>query len=148
VASDTAPGSERGVSIRTAAVTDVDSVLTLWRLAETAPSTTDDASALNLLTDTNPDTLLVAEDNDTIVGTLIVAFDGWRGNMYRLAILPEYRRRGHARHLVDEGERRLRQRGVRRITALVAHEQPGATQFWEAVGYNLDRYTVRHVKTL
>jgi ribosomal protein S18 acetylase RimI-like enzyme len=101
---------------------------------------------LNLLIDTNPDTLLVAEDNDTIVGTLIVAFDGWRGNMYRLAILPEYRRRGHARHLVDEGERRLRQRGVRRITALVAHEQPGATQFWEAVGYNLDRYTVRHVK--
>jgi ribosomal protein S18 acetylase RimI-like enzyme len=148
MASETGPGSERGVSIRTATVADVELILALWLLAETAPSTTDDASALNLLIETNPDALLLAEDNDTIIGTLIAAFDGWRGNMYRLAVLPEYRRRGLARDLVDKGEQRLRQQGVRRITALVAHEQPGATRFWETTGYHLDRHTARHMKTM
>jgi len=79
---------------------------------------------------------------------LIAASDGWRGNMYRLAVLFEYRRRGVASALVDEGEQRLRHRGVRRVTALVAHEQTGATQFWESLGYQFDRHTVRHVKTV
>ena len=32
--------------------------------------------------------LLGAERDHHIVGTLIVAWDGWRGNMYRLAVLP------------------------------------------------------------
>ena len=40
-------------------------------------------------------------------GTVIASWDGWRGAMYRLAVLPSLRRRGIAAALVDEGERRL-----------------------------------------
>ncbi len=39
-----------------------------------------------------------------IVATLIAAWDGWRGNMYRLAVAPELRREGIARTLVEAGE--------------------------------------------
>jgi ribosomal protein S18 acetylase RimI-like enzyme len=97
---------------------------------------------------TNPEALIVAVDTDRIVGTLIAVFDGWRGNMYRLAVHPDYQRRGIGRALVEEGEKRLRQRGVRRVTALVAHEQRGATELWVASGYGVDPYTSRYVKTL
>ena len=34
----------------------------------------------------SPAALLVAERDGEIVGVLIAAWDGWRGNMYRLAV--------------------------------------------------------------
>jgi ribosomal protein S18 acetylase RimI-like enzyme len=90
----------------------------------------DDVDGLRTLFDSDPRSVLVAQHDGDIVGALIATFDGWRGNMYRLAVRPEYRRRGIARALVSAGESRLQSRGARRITALVAHEQAGASEFW------------------
>jgi ribosomal protein S18 acetylase RimI-like enzyme len=94
--------------------------------------------------------LLVAEDGDDgmVVGTLIAAWDGWRGNMYRLAVAEEHRRQGVARELVAAGERLLEARGARRITALVPREDAPATGFWRAAGYARDAVWARHVKNL
>jgi ribosomal protein S18 acetylase RimI-like enzyme len=137
-----------GVLIRTGTAEDISQVLWLWRDAETSPSTTDDPGGLFLLLATDTGALLVAECAEQIVGVLIATFDGWRGNMYRLAVLPTHRRRGVARMLVFEGEHRLRSLGARRITALVAHELDGAEQFWSSVGYGADPHTKRFAKTL
>jgi ribosomal protein S18 acetylase RimI-like enzyme len=49
---------------------------------------------------------------------------------------------------VEEVERRLRAKGARRITALVAKSEEHAPAFWEAVGYANDERIQRHVKTL
>jgi ribosomal protein S18 acetylase RimI-like enzyme len=68
---------------------------------------------------------------------LIAAWDGWRGNMYRLGVLPEYRRRGIGSDLVRAGERHLRSRGAHRVVAAVGQENVDATEFWRAVGYEI-----------
>jgi GNAT superfamily N-acetyltransferase len=102
------------LSIRSGTDDDIPDVLRLWRDAGTAPSATDDRDGLSVLLATDPDALLVAQSEGLIVGALIASFDGWRGNMYRLAVLPTYRRHGTARSLALEGERRLR--SVRRPT--------------------------------
>jgi ribosomal protein S18 acetylase RimI-like enzyme len=133
--------------LRTGTYDDVPDVLMLWREADTAPSTTDDADGLNLLLSAAPSALLIAEYQGQIVGTLVASFDGWRGNLYRLAVQPAHRHRGVARSLVIEGEHRLRSAGARRITALVAHELDGAEGFWTAAGYGPDSHTTRFVKT-
>jgi len=72
-------------------------VLAVWRAAEVVPSVSDDAGSLRRLLDTSDDALLIAEVDGRVVGTLIAAWDGWRGNLYRLAVLPSWRRRGIAR---------------------------------------------------
>ena len=77
----------------------------------------------------------MAEWGGRMVGTLIAAWDGWRGNMYRLAVVPDVRRRGIATALVGEGERRLRARRCRRISALVVDTDVHAVDFWTDVGY-------------
>jgi ribosomal protein S18 acetylase RimI-like enzyme len=41
--------------------------------------------------------LIVAVAEDEIIGTLLGAFDGWRGNMYRLVVHPSRRRQGIGR---------------------------------------------------
>ena len=80
------------------------------------------------------DALLVAELGGAVVGAVIAAFDGWRGNIYRLAVAPAVRRRGIGGRLVEAGEERLRALGAPRVSALVAFEDAHARGFWEAVG--------------
>lgn len=92
--------------------------------------------------------LLVAELYGEIVGSLIAAWDGWRGNMYRLAVLPSHRRRGIARALVDAGHEELRSKGARRVTALVPLAQEEAVGLWLNIGYERDAQISRFVRDL
>ena len=122
-------------AIRIAVETDADDVLALWRAAGAVPSATDDAASIRALIAFDPGALLVAEIDDALVGSLIAGWDGWRGNMYRLAVHPEYRRRGIASVLVRAGEARLRALGCRRITALVVGDHESAVGLWTSAGY-------------
>jgi len=127
---------------------DVRAVLAFWLDATAEPSTTDDADGLHALLVRSPGALVLALDGDTIVGTIIAGWDGWRGTLYRLAVLPAYRRRGIASALVSEAERWLRGQGVRRMH-LIASRAGGETaeSFWISARYE-PTDQVRFVKDL
>ncbi|HZR15021.1 MAG TPA: GNAT family N-acetyltransferase [Acidimicrobiia bacterium] len=131
--------------VRRATPADVRSVLSLWTRAAAAPSVTDDEESLQRMAARGA--LFVAETDDTIVGSVIATFDGWRGNVYRLAVDPRYRRRGVARRLVEHGERHLADQGCVRVSALVVRDEPAATSLWSALGYELQDAMLRFVKT-
>ena len=121
---------------------EAEALLALWQAAETSPSITDTVTDIRGAIESAV-SVLVAEADRRIVGSLIATFDGWRGNMYRIAVHPHYRRRGIGRALVKEGERRLVRQGVKRITALVEEKYPWATAFWSDVGYEIEPGIVR-----
>jgi ribosomal protein S18 acetylase RimI-like enzyme len=83
-----------------------------------------------------------------VAGALIAAFDGWRGNLYRLAVAPSRRREGLARALVEAGEQRLRALGAPKATALVGRGDEAAEALWRAVGYRDDVGIGRWVRRL
>ncbi len=120
----------------------------MWAAAGAPPTVTDDVAALEALLNKDGEALIVVCSDDQIVGTLVAAWDGWRGNMYRLAVRPKFRRRGLARALVAEGERRLRGQGCRRITALVLGDEAHAFEFWSAAGYDVQPEMERFRKNL
>ena len=137
-------------AIRPCRSEDAAAVLELWMLARSEHATTPDrAEDIERLIADTPSVLLVAENSaGEIVGALIAGWDGWRGNMYRLAVHPEHRRQGIARRLLDAGEAHLRGLGARRVTALVAHDDAVAAAFWDSVGYPVDLEIGRRVRNL
>jgi len=116
--------------IRPATVDDIEAVIALWTdvVLDSFHDGPDDVRRL-LVRD--PDALLIAEDDGgRVVGTLIVGWDGWRGNLYRMAVAPAARRKRVAAALVAEGERRLADAGCRRISAVVVRDDEAAPAFW------------------
>jgi ribosomal protein S18 acetylase RimI-like enzyme len=133
-------------TIRSAGEEDIAAVLDLWAAAGSLPSVTDSCDGLARLLATDPQALLVAELDGVLVGSLIAAWDGWRGSFYRLAVSPEDRRKGLATMLLREGERRLRERGAVRLTAIVADDEAGVMDFWQAAGYECQKHRARFVR--
>jgi len=136
------------LSIRACRLEDLGGVLELWQQAAATPSVTDTGDDLRRAVADGPAHVLVAEVNGRLIGSIIGTFDGWRGNIYRLVVHPDYRRHGVARALVAEVERKMAEQGAKRITALVEKDHPLAMNFWEAVGYRVDERIVRRVRMI
>lgn len=128
---------------------DAQTVLDLWARERSGhASTADRLDDVERLLADSPAALLVAVLNDEVIGALIAAWDGWRGNMYRLAVREKHRRKGIGVALVRAGEDYLGSRGACRITALVAFDDAAAGAFWESAGYPRDREIGRRVRNL
>ena len=118
--------------IRPARGDELAAVLRLWQKSGvTPPSVTDSIDGLTRLISEPGGILLVAIIDGQIVGSVIGGWDGWRGNIYRLAVTPEYRRRGIARRLVAEISSALIGKGAARLSALVEREHRCAIDFRE-----------------
>ncbi len=139
------------IPIRPCREEETPAVLELWQRAQATPSATDNPEQLRRLCREPGAAFLVAVDGGRIVGSVIGGWDGWRGNIYRLAVDPEHRRRGLAQSLVEEAERWLVGRGARRIAAIVEGHNPLGIGFWDslkAIGYEREPGVLRYVKTL
>lgn len=111
-------------TIRNAIEEDIQAVLELWAAADSPPSVTDSLDGLTRLLAADPQALLVAEHDGVLTGSLVAAWDGWRGSFYRLAVSPEHRRKGLATMLLREGERRLREPMRSAISSLREPSRP------------------------
>jgi GNAT superfamily N-acetyltransferase len=126
---------------------EAQALLDLWARAGVTSSPTDSIVDLQVVISDPAAHVLVARVENDIIGCVIGTFDGWRGNIYRLAVVPEFRRHGVARQLVSELEEWLSARGAKAINALVEKDHSWATGFWDYVGYDEDPRMARYVKT-
>jgi ribosomal protein S18 acetylase RimI-like enzyme len=141
--------SVSGFIVRACRPNEASAVLELWEQTHSEfASTPNRLDDVQRLLSKDADSLLVADAEGAILGALIAASDGWRGNMYRLAVHADHRRSGIGLALVRAGERHLRRQGANRVTALVAYENYIAASFWEAAGYPQDQEIGRRVRNL
>lgn len=136
------------ITLRPCAESDIGAVLALWRVAEAVPRPTDHRGALLLRLQRDRPLFQLAWDGPVLVGSLMGGWDGWRGNMYRLAVHPVYRRQSVARRLIATVEVELRALGAERITSPAFVGEPGAATLWTAAGYLPDPSTARYAKSL
>ena len=118
---------------------DYDALVDLWKQAglEYRPNGRDSKLSIVVQMSLDPELFLGAFQNGRLIGSVIATFDGRRGWVNRLAIVPEERRKGVAKALIARAEKLLRQRGAMIIGAHVERENTASLQFFESCGYNL-----------
>lgn len=102
--------------------------------------------SLRRLVERDPNALVVAEEDGALVGSVIAAWDGWRGTIYRLAVAPSHRREGVGRDLLSHAEEQLRAVGAARLQAIVVETDSVATAFWRASDWDEQVERLRFTK--
>jgi ribosomal protein S18 acetylase RimI-like enzyme len=137
------------VAYRNAVAADADAVLAFWATAaEDSHRPPDSADAVRRLVARDPEALILAVDNDVVVGSVIVGWDGWRCHLYRLAVAPTHRRQGIGRELVARAEARFASYGGTRADAMVLDDNDQAHRVWATAGYAPQPEWSRWVKPL
>ncbi|UCG43691.1 MAG: GNAT family acetyltransferase [candidate division WOR-3 bacterium] len=112
-----------------------EALLALWQACgilawDPAPKTT-----IHKKVSHSPEGFLIGMTEGNLVASLIVGYDGLRGWLYRLAVLPGYRHRGIARALVEHAENWLRDQGCVRVKLQVEPRGQDAVGFYRELGY-------------
>ncbi|WP_049476274.1 GNAT family N-acetyltransferase [Streptococcus constellatus] len=85
----------------------------------------------------NPQTCLVAVENQIIIGAILVGFDGRRAYIYHTAVHPNYRRRGIARQLVETVLTVLDELKIHKVALVVFKRNAEGNKFWEKLGFSV-----------
>jgi N-acetylglutamate synthase len=110
----------------------------LWKQAglEYRPNGRDSKLSIVIQMSMDPELFLGAFEDGRLIGSVIATFDGRRGWINRLAIVPEERRKGVAKALIARAEKLLRQRGAMIIGAHVERENAASLRLFENSGYS------------
>ncbi len=96
----------------------------------------------------NPLTNFVAEEDNRIIGVILSGHDGRRGYIYHTTVLPQYRKQGIGRKLVEHAMQALKEEGINK-TALVAFSRnEKGNAFWEKMGFTERHDLVYRNKTV
>jgi ribosomal protein S18 acetylase RimI-like enzyme len=86
----------------------------------------------------DPARFLVGEFDGEVVATCMAGYEGHRGWINYLAVLPRYQRRGIASRMMEEAERILRAAGCPKINLQVRAANREVIRFYESIGYVAD----------
>ncbi|UIJ44704.1 GNAT family acetyltransferase [Sphingomonas cannabina] len=120
--------------IRTAKAEDQAAVVALWRECGLTRPWNDPDRDFVLAADGPASTVLVAERDGRIAGSVMTGFDGHRGWVYYLAVAPDARRAGLGRMLMAAAEAWLRERGAPKVQLMVREGNDAALAFYAALG--------------
>lgn len=127
------------MKIRKMLISDYDEVYALWMsCAGMGLNNLDDSrDGINKFIKRNPDTCFVAENDNQLVGVIMVGNDGRRGYIYHTAVNPQYRKQGIARRLVDTAMQALEQCGINKAALVVFDKNENGNEFWEKLGFTV-----------
>ena len=132
--------------IRAVTANDRDVVIALWRAvfpeyADPERPQRDPTAGFVCKLAMNDGLFWLAERDSAVVGSAMAGYDGHRGWLYSVGVLPLLRGRGIGRALVAHAESALRVRGCPKINLQVLTARPDAQRFWVTLGYREDPVT-------
>ncbi|HUZ40930.1 MAG TPA: GNAT family acetyltransferase [Acidimicrobiales bacterium] len=126
------------MEIRTFVRDDIEETVELWRRSELLNPKNDPRRDIERKLIDSPWGFLVMVDEDQIIGSIMVGYDGHRGWVNYLACHPEHRRKGVATALMNKAQEVLLEHGCPKINLQVRAGNTSATRFYESIGYSED----------
>jgi GNAT superfamily N-acetyltransferase len=90
----------------------------------------------------DPDLLLVGLEGESLIGTIMVGYEGHRGWINYLAIDPDHRRKGYARQLMVAAENLLAERGCPKVICRLGRAIAQRSFFIEHLGTRSTMWSV------
>ena len=126
--------------IRAFVPSDTESVVALWEACGLVRPWNDPRRDIERKATVQSELFLVAEDADRrVVAAGMAGFDGHRGWVNYLAVLPELQGSGLGRTLMAEFEQRLAAMGCPKVNLQVRAGNEQVIGFYESLGYSPDQ---------
>ncbi|WP_430645559.1 GNAT family acetyltransferase [Agromyces sp. GXS1127] len=130
------------VRIRSFDVADTEPVVALWRAAGLLVPWNDPYRDIERKLTVQPELFLVAVadagDDEAVVGTAMVGYEGHRGWLNYLAVDAAHRGGGLGARLMAEAERLLLERGCPKLNLQVRSTNTAVIDWYRRLGYELD----------
>lgn len=85
----------------------------------------------------NPNTCLVAVQENHIVGIILSGHDGRRGYIYHTAVAGEFRKQGIGSALAEAALKALKAEGIHKTALVVFSGNENGNHFWEKLGFEV-----------
>ena len=129
---------ERPVIIRPFELSDEPAVIALWERCGLTRSWNDPRQDIRRKLEVRPDLFLVGLIDGIVVASVMAGYEGHRGWINYLAVLPEHQGKGLGRVMMAEAERLLRDAGCPKINLQVRSSNSAVIEFYRRLGYGVD----------
>jgi ribosomal protein S18 acetylase RimI-like enzyme len=123
--------------ITPATPSDAAETIALWHACTLTRPWNNPQADFTLALETPTSDILLARSGTSVIGSVMVGFDGHRGWVYYLAVHPDCQRQGIGRALMVAAEQWLRDQGAPKIQLMVRGDNDVARGFYAALGYDL-----------
>ena len=85
----------------------------------------------------NPETCLVALEDESFIGTMLIGTDGYRAYIYHVAVHPYFRRKGVGKALVEQALSAVKRLGIHKVSLVVFERNELGNHFWQGLGFSV-----------
>ncbi len=124
--------------IRAFQANDEAAVVALWRACDLTRPWNDPHKDIARKLRAQPELFLVGQWQGQIIASAMFGYEGHRGWLNYLAVLPEHQRKGHAKALMAHGEALLLALGCPKINLQVRASNAQVLAFYQSLGYRDD----------
>ncbi len=111
-------------------------VIDLWTKCHLTVPRNDSIEDIQKKLDFQPELFIIALLKRKVIGSVMVGYEGHRGWLNYLAVLPEYQKRGYGRQLVEKAIDELRKLGCLKVNLQVRKNNASVISFYKHLGFN------------
>jgi ribosomal protein S18 acetylase RimI-like enzyme len=115
-----------------------DAIVDLWRECHLVTPQNDPVEDIQKKLDFQPELLFVALFNENVIGSVMVGYEGHRGWLNYLAVLPDFQKRGYGRKLMEKATQELKRLGCLKVNLQVRRTNVSAVEFYKHLGFKED----------
>ena len=115
-----------------------DAVIDLWKKCNLVVPQNDPVEDIRRKLDFQPELFFVALLRGKLVGSIMAGYEGHRGWLNYLAVLPEYQKRGYGGKLVEKAVGELRKLGCLKVNLQVRRSNVSVIEFYKHLGFKED----------
>ena len=123
------------INYRLFSIKDKQSVLKLWKTCNLIVSWNDPEKDILRKLSVRDDLFILAEINKKIIATAMGGYDGHRGYIYYLAVLPEFQKKGVGSKILSVVEKKLLKIGCPKINLFVRNTNIQVKSFYKKNQY-------------